>query len=80
MVEIILAYNLKTGFFPDMQFSHKDIANYGASVKAQKVYDALVKMPKKFLDKKFIFQNPAMLLFSIYNKISSCKKLRKPTE
>ena len=32
-----MVYNLRTGFFPDMQFSQNHIVNYGASFKAQKV-------------------------------------------
>ena len=37
MVESTLAYNLKTNFFADLQFSQSHIANYVASFKAQKV-------------------------------------------
>ena len=33
----MLAYDLRTRFFPDMQFSQNDIANYRASLKAQNV-------------------------------------------
>ena len=35
LVKSILAYNLRTRFFPDMQFSQNLIASYGASFKAQ---------------------------------------------
>ena len=35
-MEGILAYQLKNRFFPDMQFSQNDIANYGASDKHKK--------------------------------------------
>ena len=43
LVDSILVYNLKTRFFPDMQFSQNDIANYWASVKVQKVMLPLLK-------------------------------------
>ena len=87
------AFNLKTRFFPDMQFSQNDIANYEASVKAQKVILPSLKcqifcfwstgpnlslLPNN-LDNKFNFPNPTLLLFNIYGKISYCKKSRKPT-
>ena len=36
-MERILAYNLRSRFFPDIQFSQNHIANYGASIKAQKL-------------------------------------------
>ena len=42
-MERILAYNLKTRFFPNKQLSQNDIANYGASAKAQKVMLPLLK-------------------------------------
>ena len=35
-MESILAYNLRTRFFPNMQFSQNYIANYGASFKVEK--------------------------------------------
>ena len=36
-MESILACNLRSRYFPDIQFSQNHIANYGASFKAQKV-------------------------------------------
>ena len=36
-MERILAYILRSRFFPDIQFSQNHIANYGASIKAQKL-------------------------------------------
>ena len=45
LVERILAYNLKIRYFPEMQFSQNDIANYGTSIKAQKVMLPLLKCP-----------------------------------
>ena len=37
LVESILANNLRTRFFPGMQFAKNHIANYGASFETQKV-------------------------------------------
>ena len=42
-MESFLDYKLKTRFFPDMQFSQNDIANYGASIQAKKVMFPLLK-------------------------------------
>ena len=41
MVDSVLVYNLTARFFEEMQFSQNHIANYGTSLKAQKVMFSL---------------------------------------
>ena len=84
----ILAYNLKNRFFPQTQFSQNHIANYSASFTAQKAMLPSLKCHifrfwSKFVSstqlsrQRSIFQNMTLLLFSIYGKIYSCKKIKK---
>ena len=90
-IKSVLAYNLRASFFADMQFSQNGIAHYGA-LKTQKSNVTLIKMPNVllFIQTCLVYpimqttnaasQNTALSLFRIYGKISSCKKLRKPTK
>ena len=91
-VESILAYNLRSRFFPDMPFSQDHIANYSASFKAQKVMLFSLKCQEFCFCSKFVLfsqlsreqiQFPTFSLsslFSMSDKISTCKKLKKSTE
>ena len=65
LVESILAYNLRSRFSPDMQFSQNDIANFGAPFKTQKVMLLLLKcqicLPYPNTDNKLNFLKSSFL-------------------
>ena len=53
-MERILAYNLRSRFFPNIQFSQNHIANYGASLKAQKLMLPSLKCQLFYFWSKFV--------------------------
>ena len=87
-MESILAYKLRTRFFPDMLFLQNHIANYGTSFKLQKLMLPSLKCQifhfwSKFilfilLSRQQIFQNLTLSQFSIYGKKSYPKNWGNP--
>ena len=88
LVESFLANNLRTRFFPDMQFSQNDIANYGASVKAQKVmllslngkccaFGPNLSCLPNYLDNKFNFLKSNFVIFSYIRQNILLQKIKK---
>ena len=61
-MEHILAYNVRTRFLPDMQFSQNHTANYGASFKAQNLASSHFSKQGKISPRKKLRKSAELIL------------------